>query len=47
MGNQGNEVIGTFRQDKLMPDETIEACIKGWLDRETGQGVIQHDGQFV
>jgi len=47
MGNQDNELIGTFRQDKLMPDETLEAYIKGWLDRETGQGVIQHDGQFV
>ena len=31
-----------------MPEETLEADIKGWLDRETGQGgVIQHDGQFV
>ena len=47
MGNQDNELIGTFRQDKLMPDETLEAYIKGWLDRETGQGVIQHNGQFV
>ena len=47
MGKQDNELIETFRQDKLMPDETLEADIKGWLDRETGQGVIQHDGQFV
>ena len=47
MGKQDNEHIGIFRQDKLMPDETLEAHIKGWLDRKTGQGVIQHDGQFV
>ena len=47
MGKQDNELIETFRQDKLMPDETLEADIKGWLDRETGQGVIQHNGQFV
>ena len=47
MGKQDNEHIGIFRQDKLMPDETLEADIKGWLDKKTGQGVIQHDGQFV
>ena len=47
MGKQDNELIETFRQDKLMPDETLEADIKGWLDKKTGQGVIQHDGQFV
>ena len=47
MGKQDNELIETFRQEKLMPDETLEAHIKGWLDRKTGQGVIQHNGQFV
>ena len=47
MGKQDNEHIGIFRQDKLMPDETLEADIKGWLDKKTDQGVIQHDGQFV
>ena len=48
MGKQDNEHIGIFRQEKLMPDETLEADIKGWLDKPTGQGgVIQHDGQFV
>ena len=38
MGKQDNELIETFRQDKLMPDETLEADIKGWLDKKTGQG---------
>ena len=48
MGNQDNELIRTFRQDKLMPDETIEAQLDGWLDKPTGQGgVIKHNGQFV
>ena len=47
MGKQDNELMETFRQEKLMPDETLEAHIKGWLDRKTGQGVIQHNGQFV
>ena len=48
MGKQDNEHIGIFRQEKLMPDETLEADIKGWLDKPTGQGgVIKHDGQFV
>ena len=28
MGKQDNEHIGIFRQDKLMPDETLEADIK-------------------
>ena len=48
MGNQDNELIGTFRQDKLMPDETLEADIKGWLDKKSDQGgLIQQNGQFV
>ena len=32
MSKQDNKHIGTFRRDKLMPDETLEADIKGWLD---------------
>ena len=31
-----------------MPEETLEADLKGWLDKKTGQGgLIQHKGQFV
>ena len=48
MSKQDNKHIGTFRQDKLMPDETLEAQLEGWLDKKTGQGgVIKHNGQFV
>jgi hypothetical protein len=48
MSKQDNKHITTFRQEKLMPEETLEADIKGWLDKKTGQGgMIQHNGQFV
>jgi len=48
MSKQDKKHTGTFRQDKLMPDETIEAQLDGWLDKPTGQGgVIKHNGQFV
>jgi hypothetical protein len=48
MSKQDKKHIGTFRQDKLMPEETIEAQLDGWLDKPTGQGgVIKHNGQFV
>ena len=48
MSKQDKKHIGTFRQDKLMPDETIEAQLDGWLDKPSGQGgVIKHNGQFV
>jgi hypothetical protein len=48
MVKQDNNHIGIFRQDKLMPDETLEADINGWLDKKTAQGgLIQHKGQFV
>ena len=48
MSKQENKHIRTFRQEKLMPEETLEADLKGWLDKKTGQGgVIQHNGQFV
>jgi hypothetical protein len=31
-----------------MPEETLEADLKGWVDKKTGQGgLIQHKGQFV
>ena len=48
MSKQDKKHIGTFRQDKLMPEETIEAQLDGWLDKPSGQGgVIKHNGQFV
>ena len=48
MSKQDTKHIGTFRRDKLMPDETLEADIKGWLDKKSDQGsLIQHNGQFV
>ena len=48
MSKQDKKHIGTFRQDKLMPEETLEAQLDGWLDKPTGQGgVIKHNGQFV
>ena len=48
MSKQDKKNIGTFRQDKLMPEETIESQLDGWLDKQTGQGgVIKHNGQFV
>ena len=48
MSKQDKKHIGTFRQDKLMPDETLEAQLDGWLDKPAGQGgVIKHNGQFV
>jgi Short C-terminal domain len=48
MSKQDKKHTGTFRQDKLMPDETLEAQLDGWLDKPSGQGgVIKHNGQFV
>jgi len=48
MSKQDNKHIRAFRHEKLMPGETLEAYIKGWLDKKTGQdGLIQHNGQFV
>ena len=48
MSKQDNNHIRTFRKDKLMPEETLKADLKGWLDKKTGQGgLIQHNGQFV
>jgi hypothetical protein len=48
MSKQDKKHTGTFRQDKLMPDETLESQLDGWLDKPSGQGgVIKHNGQFV
>ena len=48
MSKQDNKHIRTFRQDKLMPEETLEAHLNGWLDKKTSQGgLVQHKGQFV
>ena len=48
MSKQDKKQIGAFPQDKLMPEETLEADLRGWLDKKTGQGgLIQHKGQFV
>jgi hypothetical protein len=48
MSKQDNNQIRTFRQDKLMPAETLEADLNGWLDKKTGQGgLVQYNGQFV
>jgi len=48
MSKKDNKHIGSFRHDKLMPEETLEAQLDGWLDKPTGQGdVIKHNGQFV
>jgi len=48
MVKQDNKHIGTFQKDKLMPEETLEADLNGWLDKKTRQGgLIQHKGQFV
>ena len=48
MVKQDNKHIGTFQKDKLMPEETLEADLNGWLDKKTPQGgLIQHKGEFV
>lgn len=48
MSKKDNKHIGSFRHDKLMLEETLEAQLDGWLDKPTGQGgVIKHNGQFV
>ena len=33
MSSQDNKHVRTFRQDKLMAEETIEAHLKGWLNK--------------
>jgi len=48
MNRQDNIHIRTFRQDKLMPGETLEGHLEGWIGEKMGQGNrTQHDGQFV
>ena len=48
MSKQDKKNIRSFRLDKLMPEETLQADIGGWLDKKTAQGgLIQHRGQFV
>src|SRR5262245_24136140 len=48
MRKQDEDQIGTFRREKLLPEETLEADLAGWLDKKTNRGgVIQHKGQFV
>jgi hypothetical protein len=48
MSEQDKKHLGTFVLDKLMPEETLQADIKGWMDKKTVQGgLIQHRGQFV
>jgi Short C-terminal domain/GRAM domain len=48
MSKQDNKHLRTFEKDKLIPEETMEADLKGWLDKKTGQnGFIQHNGQLV
>jgi hypothetical protein len=52
-GEKGHEQAGQktyrhFSTKQVMPDETLEAQLDGWLDKPTGQGgVIKHNGQFV
>jgi hypothetical protein len=52
-GEEGHEQAGQktyrhFSTKQVMPDETLEAQLDGWLDKPTGQGgVIKHNGQFV
>ena len=38
MVKQDNKHIGTFQKDKLMPEETLEADLNGWLDKKTRPG---------
>lgn len=48
MGRKDNKRLGTFGQNKLMPEEILEAHLNGWLDKKTDQaGLVQHSGQFV
>ena len=48
MSNQDDKHMRAFQQDKLMPEETLEAHLTGWLDKKYGQGgLVKHMGQFV
>jgi len=40
--------IETFRQEKLMPGETIMGHLEGWIGEKMGQGErIRHNGLFI
>ena len=48
MKKQDNKQIGTFRREKLMPGETLEGHLEGWIGEKTGKGgPSQHNGHFV
>jgi len=38
MSKQDNKQIGAIPRDKLMPEETLEADLKGWLDKKNRPG---------
>ena len=48
MTEQDNAHISTFRQEKLMPGETVVGHLDGWIGEKMGQGErIRHNGQFI
>ena len=48
MNRQDDIHIRTFLQDKLMPGETLEGHLEGWIGEKMGEGDrTQHHGQFV
>lgn len=48
MTEQDNAHIRTFRQEKLMPGETLVGHLEGWIGEKMGQGErIRHNGQFI
>src|SRR4249919_4090735 len=48
MNRQDNTHIRTFRQEKLMPGETLVSHLEGWIGEKMGRGErIRHNGQFI
>ena len=48
MTEQDNAHIRTFRQEKLIPGETLVGHLEGWIGEKMGQGErIRHNGQFI
>jgi Short C-terminal domain len=48
MTRQDNAHIKTFRQEKLLPGETLVGHLDGWIGEKMGQGErVRHNGQFV
>lgn len=48
MTEQDNAHVRTFRQEKLMPGETLVGHLEGWIGEKMGQGErIRHNGQFI